>query len=77
MSHTHINAYVQDLTDARDRAVAAVGEFQTAKAAVEAHPDFDKDLHSIRLPFEVLYPKPKVEDPKPATPPRVPKEATA
>ncbi len=78
MSATHVNTFAMELQAAHDRVLQSLGEFDAAKEALKAHPDFKPDL-LVRLPFEVLYPKadePKTEVKPSATKPSG-KEATA
>lgn len=49
-SDTHVNAYVQEVTDAHTKVIQAFGAYENAKAALEAHPDFAKGM-VVEAPF--------------------------
>jgi hypothetical protein len=57
---THINAFAAEAVKAREEVVQALGRFDAAVEQLKGHSDFAPSL-LVRLPFEVLWPKPEVE----------------
>lgn len=66
---THINAFYQDVEDAKQRLAVAVGELDSAVSRLQAHPDYVAPVVEKAPKKKTKVEKAPVEASPPAAPP--------